>query len=296
MTSYIRYFRRSRPCYLLVLLLFMGCNALLSQPLIDLQKVTYQKEDRRMADEVLGLFSEDKEAATSTLMASVGVHFLEIPYVAHTLEVDREQLVINVREMDCTTFAEYCLALAGTIQSAHPTFKQFAAELQKIRYRDGVIEGYPSRLHYFCDWIYNNEQKGLIKDMSKDIGNTPLSKQISFMSNHPDSYRQLKENPSLVEVIARQEQEISKRKMYYGPESMVAEIENQLMEGDIVGITTGVEGLAISHVGILVKRSGRIHLLHASSAAKKVAISENTLEDYLVNSNSATGIMVARPQ
>ncbi len=295
MTFCIQYLRRVRICFPLVLLLLMGTNVLQSQPLIDLKKVTYQPEDKRVVDEVLNLYSEDKKAATSTLMASVGVHFQETPYVAHTLEVDREQLVINVQEMDCTTFAEYCMALAGTIQSAHPTFEQFAAELQKIRYRDGVIEGYPSRLHYFCDWIYDNEQKGLIKDMSKDIANTSLSKQISFMSNHPDSYRQLKENPTLVEVIARQEKEISKREMYYVPESMVSEVESQLMEGDIVGITTGVEGLSISHVGILVKRSGRIHLLHASSAAKKVVVSENTLEDYLANSKSATGIMVARP-
>lgn len=296
MASYIQCKRRFRLSHLIILLLVMGCNALLSQPLFDLQNVTYQKEDEIKVDEVLDHFSDDKEATISTLLVSVGVQFQETPYVAHTLEVDREQLVINVREMDCTTFAEYCLALAGTIQSASPTFEQFAAELQKIRYRDGVIEGYPSRLHYFCDWIYNNEQKGLVEDMSKDIANTPLSKQISFMSNHPDSYRQLKENPDLVEAIALQEKEISKREMYYVPESMVSEVEGQLMEGDIVGITTGVEGLAISHVGILVRRSGRIHLLHASSAAKKVVVSENTLEDYLVNSKSATGIMVARPK
>lgn len=116
------------------------------------------------------------------------------------------------------------------------------------------------------------------------------------MSNHPGSYRQLKENPTLVEVIVRQEKEISKREMYYIPESMLSEVESQLMEGDIVGITTGVEGLAISHVGILVKRSGRIHLLHASSAANKVVVSENNLEEYLIKSKSATGIMVARPK
>ncbi len=296
MTFYIQCLRKSRLCFLLALLLFMECNTLLSQAFIDLQKVTYQKEDRSLVDEILEHFSDDKEAATSTLMASVGGYFQETPYVAHTLEVDGEQLVINVREMDCTTFAEYCLALAGTIQSTQPTFEQFAAELQKIRYRDGVLDGYTSRLHYFCDWIHDNEKKGLLKDMSKGIANTPLPKQISFMSNHPDSYRQLKEDPSLVEVIARQEQEISKREMYYVPESMVSEIESQLMEGDIVGITTQVEGLAISHVGILVKRSGRVHLLHASSAAKKVVVSENTLEDYLVSSKSATGIMVARPK
>ncbi len=261
----------------------------------DLTNVIYQEEDKKIIEEAITSLWENREAETSTLMQKSGEFFQGTPYVAHTLESGEEQLVINVREMDCTTYAEYCLALAGTIQSAHPSFGQFATELQKIRYRDGVIEGYPSRLHYFCDWIHNNEQKGLIKDMSKEIANTPLSKPISFMSNHPDSYRKLKDNPPLVEVIARQEKEISKREMYYVPESRLAEVESKLQEGDIVGITTGVKGIAISHVGILVKRSGRMHLLHASSAAEKVVVSETTLETYLVKSKSATGIMVARP-
>jgi hypothetical protein len=280
---------------LLILLLFAASNTLLGQVPFDLEKVIYQAEDWSAVEEVLSLFTENKEASTATLMVAMGSHFQGTPYVAHTLESDREQLVINVREVDCTTFAEHCLALSRTTNSTHPSFQQFAEELQRIRYRDGVIEGYPSRLHYFCDWIYNNEQKGLVRDMSKDLAQTPLNKGIDFMSTHPASYKQLKENPPLVEAIARQEREISKREMYYVPESRVAELENQLMEGDIVGITTGVQGLAISHVGILVKRSGRIHLLHASSAANKVVVSENTLEDYLANSKSATGIMVARP-
>ena len=280
---------------LLIFLLFVASNTLRGQAPFDLEKVIYQAEDRNAVEEVLSLFTENKEASNATLMVEVGNHFLGKPYVAHTLESDGEQLVINVREVDCTTFAEYCLALSRTTQSAQSSFEQFAAELQRIRYRDGVVESYPSRLHYFCDWIYNNEQKGLIKDMSKHIAQTPLNKTIDFMSTHPDSYMQLKEDPSLVEKIAQQEREISKREMYYVPESRVAELENQLIEGDIVGITTGVKGLAISHVGILVKRAGRIHRLHASSAANKVVVSANTLEAYLVNSKSATGIMVARP-
>jgi hypothetical protein len=295
MASYIHNLARIRIIYPLTLLLFIGCNILRGQAPFDLDKVVYQAEDRSMVEEVLSHFTENKEASKATLMVAVGTHFLETPYVAHTLESDKEQLLINVREVDCTTFAEYCLALSRTTQSTHPSFQEFAAELQRIRYRDGVIEGYPSRLHYFCDWIYTNEQKGLIKDMSRDIAQTPLNKTIDFMSKHPDSYKQLKEDPGLVESIAQQEREISKREMYYVPESRVAELENQLMEGDIVGITTGVKGLAISHVGILVKRAGRIHLLHASSATNKVVVSENTLEAYLVNSKSATGIMVARP-
>ena len=286
---------RIRIIYPLTLLFFIACNTLTGQPSVDLKEVIYQAEDRGTVEEVLSLITADNEASTASLIVTVGNHFLGTPYVAHTLESDREQLIINLREVDCTTFAEYCLALAATAKSTRNTFGHFAAELQKIRYHDGVIDGYPSRLHYFCDWIYTNEQKGLIKDMSKDLALTPLNKSIDFMSTHPDSYKQLKEDPALVEKIARQEKEISKREMYYIPESRVAGLENQLMEGDIVGITTGVKGLAITHVGILVKRDGRIHLLHASSAAEKVVVSEVTLEAYLANSKSANGIMVARP-
>jgi len=67
------------------------------------------------------------------------------------------------------------------------------------------------------------------------------------------------------------------------------------MEGDIVGITTKIEGFAIMHVGILIRLEGRFHLMHASSKAEKVVISLNTLEDYLLNRNSAGGFMLARP-
>ena len=37
--------------------------------------------------------------------------YLGKPYVAHTLEInDEEQLVVNLEEVDCTTFVEYVLA------------------------------------------------------------------------------------------------------------------------------------------------------------------------------------------
>ena len=193
---------------LLILLIFVASNTLRGQAPFDLEKVIYQAEDWSAVDKVLSLFTENKEASNATLMVEVGNYFLGTPYMAHTLESDREQLVINVREVDCTTFAEYCLALSRTTQSTQSSFERFAAELQRIRYRDGVIESYSSRLHYFCDWIYNNEQKGLIKDMSRDIAQTPLHKTIDFMSTHPDSYKQLKEDPGLVEKIAQQEKEL----------------------------------------------------------------------------------------
>jgi hypothetical protein len=280
---------------LLLLASVFSCQSNPGNQTVDSEKILYQPEDKTILEKVLELHSAEKEAPISDLMIQVGSYFLGTPYVAHTLEKEKEQLVINLREMDCTTFAENCLAISRTIKSGIPTFQQFAGELQFIRYRNGIIDGYPSRLHYFCDWIYNNQQKKVIRDMSEEIAHTPFPGQINFMSTHMDSYRQLKENARLVEVIAEQEKEISAREMFYIPENGIADAENQLMDGDIAGITTNIDGIAIQHVVILIRKEGRIHFIHASSLGEKVMVSEITLEEYLLNSKSATGIMVARP-
>jgi hypothetical protein len=255
-----------------------------------------QEEDKEILERILEIHKEDTELAMSELMVKVGRFFLDTPYVAHTLESgDEEKLIINLRELDCTTFAENCLALARTIRSGEHSLEKFAAELLSIRYRDGVLEGYPSRLHYFCDWIHNNEQMKLITNVPEDLPQQSFHRQIHFMSTHPDSYRQLREDSTLVAALAAQEKNISSREMHYIPETSLEQVENQLKDGDIVGITTSIDGLAIQHVGILVRVEDRIHLLHASSAAKEVVLSRGTLEDYLLNSKSATGIMLARP-
>lgn len=259
-------------------------------------KTVSTEKDKEILEQIFELFAGESKTPTSILMVKLGTYFMETPYVAHTLEKEeKEQLVVNLRELDCTTLAENCLAIAKTIQSGQHTFEQFTEELKNVRYRSGKIDGYPSRLHYTTDWIFDNQQKRLVKNLSKEIGATPYPKEINFMSTHPNSYRQLKESSHLVDVITQKEKDINSRQHFYIPEEKLAEVENQLMDGDIVGITTGIEGLDISHMGILVRKAGRIYLLHASSLAEKVVLSDETLEEYLMNSKSATGIMVARP-
>ncbi|RLE06437.1 MAG: DUF1460 domain-containing protein, partial [Bacteroidetes bacterium] len=152
---------------LLVLSCLVSCNSTPTSQGLDPELIVYQLKDKEILEQVLDLYSADKEATTSALMVKVGSFFQETPYVAHTLETEEEQLVINLREMDCTTFAENCLAITRTIKSDKQTFEQFISELQFIRYRDGIIDAYPSRLHYFCDWIYNNAKAELIADMSQ---------------------------------------------------------------------------------------------------------------------------------
>jgi len=285
----------TRLLFLLSLFLLASCKSTPVNQALTQETVIYQDADREILDQIFTLYAGEKEAPTSELMLKVGAYFQETPYVAHTLERENEQLVINLRELDCTTFAENCLAISRTIQSGNPGFDQFCSELQLIRYRNGKIEGYPSRLHYFCDWIYNNQQKKLIRDMSEELAQAPLSRQINFMSTHPDSYQQLKEDTALIKAIAAQEKLISAREMFYIPENRVAALEGELQDGDIAAITCNIDGIAIMHVVILIRQEGRIHILHASSSAEKVVVSDNTLEDYLLNSKSATGIMLTRP-
>lgn len=280
--------------FILLVVVSTACNSAQKSGEEELPLI-YQEKDKEMLEQVLEMFAEETDSPTPLLIVKTGTYFAGTPYGEHTLETSPEQLVINLREMDCTTFAENCLAISKTIQSKNLTFEQFAEELKNIRYRNATIDGYPSRLHYFSDWIFNNQQKKLVNDVSKEIAAIPYDKKIDFMSTHPDSYEQLKDNAELVEIIAEQENDITSRQLSYIPENKIAEVEDKLMDGDIVGITTNVKGLDISHVGILVSKAGRIHLMHASSAAKEVVVSKNTLEDYLLKNKSATGIIVARP-
>jgi len=259
------------------------------------KKVVYLQEDKEILDKILHLYSNEKKTSTAELIVKVGNFLKETPYVAHTLEIEPEQLVVNLRELDCTTFAENSLAIARTIKSQTPSFEQFIRELQNIRYRNGVIDGYPSRIHYFSDWIFENNKNNLVKDISKEIANTPYPLIVNFMSTHPQSYVQLKNDSTLIPEIAAKEQEISKREMYFIPEEKIATFEKLLQNGDIAGITTNIKGLDMSHVVILQRVNGRIHILHASTTAKNVILSEETLEDYLKKNKSATGIMVIRP-
>jgi hypothetical protein len=280
----------------LVALASLGaCNSPKQLP-AELDQMVYDPEDKAILEKVFEANPDGKGKSVRELMVSVGTFFLGTPYVAHTVEKEKEVLVVDLREFDCTTFAESCLASARTIHSGDLTFEHFASELLGIRYRDGSIHGYPSRIHYFSDWILTNQQKGVVKDVTEASGGISIPIQVNFMSSHPESYKHLKADPDLIGIIAGQEKEISMRTMHYIPTDLLAGVESKLQEGDIAGITTNIDGLDIVHVGILVRRDARIHFLHASSKGGQVEITEYPLEDYLKGRENATGIMVARPQ
>ena len=230
------------------------------------------------------------------VVVEMGKSFLGTDYVANTLERSGEEhLVVNLRGLDCVSFYENALVFARCIKMNKTTFDDYQAELQFIRYRSGVIKGYPSRLHYSSDYFFDNEKKKVLTVITKSIGGVRYQKTINFMSTHPESYRQLKERPELLSVIRAQEEAINRRSLYHFPTKTVAKIASKIHDGDILGITTDIPGMDVSHTGIALWQNGKLHFLHAPLSGSKVQITEKPLAAYLAASPKRLGIMVARP-
>ena len=230
------------------------------------------------------------------VVAEIGKSFLNTEYVAHTLEKEGdEQLVINLTGLDCTTFLETSLTFARCIKKGKTSFQDYQNELTFIRYRDGKLDKYPSRLHYFSDWIYNNQQKGIVKDITEEIGGKPIRFKVNFMSENPKFYKQLQDNTAFIPIIKKQEAEINSRQYYYIPENDIEKVESKIQSGDLIALTTSDKGLDIGHVGIALKMDdGRIHFLHAPLVGSKVQITESPLSDYAKKIKKHTGIIVLR--
>jgi hypothetical protein len=236
------------------------------------------------------------EKPINEVIVEIGKSFIKTEYVAHTLEKEGdEQLVINLTGLDCTTFLETSLTFARCIKKVKTSFEDYQNELTFIRYRDGKIDKYPSRLHYFSDWIYNNQQKGVVKDITEEIGGKKITFNLNFMSENPKYYKQLQENPEFIPVISKQEKEINSRQYYYIPENDIEKLEPLIKSGDLIALTTSDKGLDIGHVGLAIKmENGRIHFLHAPLAGSKVQITETPLSDYAKKIKKHTGIIVLR--
>jgi len=229
------------------------------------------------------------------IVAELGKTFIGTTYTPNVLEAEGpERLIVNLRELDCVTYVENVLAMARLIKARTIDYDAYRAQLVRIRYRGGVLDGYPSRLHYFSDWLYDNEVKGVVRDLTRELGGRRRTGRIEFMSNHPDSYRQLAE-PQNLAAMKRIEDSINGRTRYYIPQDRIERVEDQIQNGDVIAMTSTIKGLDIVHTGIAVRIDGRVHLMHAPLVGRSVEISELPLAERIQGISDQDGIVVARP-
>ena len=246
------------------------------------------------------LKNASQQPATTNLPLFFARSFIGKPYVAHTLEVgDKERLVVNTRELDCTTLVETVTALTKCAYQKKYTYAAYRAALQAMRYRNGKIDNYTSRIHYFTEWITENSKTGLVTEIQQP--NPPFTAvqtvKVNYMSQHPQSYKALKAHPEYVPEIRRMEQRVSGQQFRFIPKARVgrsAELRQAVKDGDIIAITCNKAGLDIAHLGFAVWKNGNLHLLNASQLHKQVIEEPMTLWQYLRQHPSHTGIRIIR--
>jgi len=245
------------------------------------------------------------EAATDTtaigpLMQKIGLHFRGRPYLEGTLDQpETETLVVRLDGFDCVTFVETALAMARGVKAGDTTYAGFARRLAEQRYRDGTMQGYCSRLHYFTEWLADNETKGIVERLDDDLGGRRLADTLDFMSTHRSSYDRFATDDSLYACVQAMENDLQaqqqERPVRYVPQDSIRAVYDQLRAGDIVAVATSIDGLDVAHTGLVYGHDdGSKGLLHAS-LSDGVVVSPD-LQRYVQTIDHQIGIVIARPQ
>ncbi|MBQ1723566.1 MAG: DUF1460 domain-containing protein [Muribaculaceae bacterium] len=250
--------------------------------------------------EIVELLKKGYESGLETpneLVSFYGHQLLGRPYVAHTLEGESEMLTINIDELDCTTFVETLYALARTTLNGRYSWRDYANNLENVRYRGGKMDGYASRLHYISDWSIDNGSRGNLHEVTADIQGVQYKiKNINYMSTHRDAYAALKDSVTFERVRNNEVGFRNHRFPYIRKEILGSKkVKEAVKSGDFVGLVTKMEGLDISHMGIIEKdEKGEIYLLDASMRGEQVQLEKVNMQQMLRNSKNNIGIRVWR--
>ena len=231
-----------------------------------------------------------------------GQMLLGTSYKGYTLEIDDhiEAPSVNLAGLDCWTFFETALAFARMVEEP---IEEWTPEtllrcIEMDRYWGGECDGtYLSRLHYLEDWLHDNSKRGLVRDLTRGLGGINVTNSAIEMTHNWKKYRYMRNNPDLRAGITDLESRLRRQPLVMIPKSRVRAIEEQLQNGDIIGIV-GYDGgsYGTSHVGLAIRKDGVLCFMHASAPFNygKVVI-ESRLSDYLDKHRTHAGILVGRP-
>ena len=257
------------------------------------QEVIYEKADSIFIEQTINKYPAEESADQGDRIVALAQEFLGKEYVAGTLDkYNNEPLYISCSKLDCTTFVELILAM---VTSKNERFAEVCRNVELIRYRNGIRNGYTSRLHYISWWISDPAKHSIIKEVITVEHTAEQKLNLNFMSTHPDSYPQLKGNRQKTEEIATLERERGNTSLKYIPKENIRQLTaDEIKEGDIIAIVTAIEGLDVSHIGFAHWHGDKLHIIHASSASGRIIDDPTPLADYLAKRNSHLGIRIFR--
>ena len=261
------------------------------------QNVIYEKSDSIRIEQILEKINGKEYSTQGERILEIASEFIGEEYVGATLENGKkEPLYISCTRLDCTTFVELVLAIATTSVKGEKRFSDVCRNLERIRYRGGVRDGYTSRLHYASWWIEDNVKMGILKEVAFPRLSKKRRLELNFMSRNPEKYPLLKNDRKAVDAIAGFEKASNGKTVRYLPKELLNRSADQfnIKDGDVIMLVTTQKGLDIAHMGFAFWENGRLHLMHASSLKKMVIKDKLTLYEYQKNKKSQPGIRVLR--
>ena len=254
-----------------------------SEDLARFEKIVQYAKQQNLPDRPIG-----------EIVQAIADNFLGQPYAEGLLDKSgTEKLVVTLDKFDCVLFVETVMAIARGVAVKDYDYQNFVNRIEEQRYLNGKMNGYCSRLHYFSEWINDNQKRQTVENITAQLGGVPMNKQLNFMSQHRSSYPQMVKDEATYQCIVGIEAELAKTTVNYIPTNGIKSIYSQLKPGDIVAVATDVKGLDVTHTGLVYRNAdGNMGLIHASPAGQVTVAYD--LHRYINRVESAIGIVVAR--
>ena len=235
----------------------------------------------------------------------VGELAVGTPYEAYTLEAylkaggsppRTESLTLSLTRFDCVSLVEACIAVSRVAAAdSAPTWERFGAETERLRYRGGERRGYTSRLHYFSEWIRDNERRGGMRDLGRELGGVADTRPLRFMGTHRESYPALADD-AVFAAIRAHERSLDDQPRWVIPTTRIPAISDRIRTGDVLAFATSIEGLDVTHSAFAYRDpAGVLRVLHAPLSGGAVEVTRSTVPEYVAAIRRSTGILVARP-
>ena len=201
--------------------------------------------------------------------------FLGLSYREATLHGNSETeevLTVDFSGVDCFTFIDYVEAMRRS-----DSFNGFLANLRTVRYRNGTVV-HEKRNHFFTDWAEN----GLpyVTDVTEEIGGGKARSIVKTLNLRDNGTPILPGIKTLRRIIN-----------FIPAETVDSTVLAKLRSGDYAGIYSPLQGLDVSHVGIIRKVEKTIILTHASSDSRHRKVIDQDLREYI---SGKPGLLVLR--
>jgi hypothetical protein len=257
---------------------------LLALPIPASSQVEWIGDTRTQVEAKLSLAHQPPTGQALTILAR---QMLGRPYSAFSLDAEpTERLRLDLTRFDCVLLVEQLLALIHS-----RTTDDFPKQVMRLRYANAEPD-YCQRNHYFSIWANHAETQGVLKDITFSLpGASTRIRKLSFMSSHPKSYRPMKQERSR-RCIIKLEQYLSVKQTFVVLSSLSAATP-KLKSGDIFALVTSIDGLDVTHTGIIERTTADLNAIHA--IPNHGVVRTKDFVKYAYSVEDVVGVSIYRP-